>query len=91
LLRDRERESEREGPTEWTTQLCIHEKRGLPHLQFPATPCDGDEVSIQQVIWLHAMPLHGGVDLPGCVKVDVVVRHAGVDGSSVQLQDITQE
>lgn len=58
-----------------------------PYLELPAASCNGDQVPVQQVVWLHAMALHGGVDVKRSLKVCVLVSHAGIDGGSVQLQE----
>lgn len=62
-----------------------------PYLKLPAASSNGNQVAVQQVVWFHSMPLHGGVDLKGSVKVGVVISHAGVDRSSVQLQGTGKE
>lgn len=58
----------------------------MTHLKLPAAARNGDQVAVQQVVWLNTVPLHGGVDLKRCIKVGAVISHARIDRRRVQLR-----
>jgi len=62
-----------------------------PYFQLAAAPSQCNQMAVEKVIWFQSMALHSGINLKRCFKVRSIIRHAGVDGCRVQLQQVDQQ